>query len=53
MKTMILYNTPNSPQEALHAIKEALPIHLRNEVLAMIMAYHNALVREMKNALSN
>lgn len=53
MKTMILYNTPNSTQEALHAIKEALPLHLRNEVLAMVMAYHNAVVQEMQHDLSN
>lgn len=53
MKTMILFNTPNTPQEALHAIREALPIHLRNEVLAMVMAYHNAVVQEMKHELPN
>lgn len=53
MKTMILYNNPNSPQEALLAIKEVLPLHLRNEVIALIMAYHNALVKEMTNVISN
>ena len=46
-QTHSLFNTANTLEEALNAIKQSLPIHQRNQILALVMVYHNTMLKEL------
>lgn len=53
MQSYNIFNTANSLEEALNAIKQSVPLHMRNEITALVMAYHNTLLKELHHEAKN